>query len=595
MYQKKQRCTCGKTKNPPYCDHSHECKDALPLQISPIPKKILLLMLPFWDPLVPPQGISHLKNFLQQHGYTVKSGNANTRAEFKELYNKYFALLKDYVPGNKQGNFFNIGHDVMRNHMISHIHYDNEKEYKELVKAIVYNTYYTHLNENQVCRLNEVLTLFYSRLESYILQWLSREKPVVLGISVLRDSIGPSMFAFRLTKEKYPFIRTVMGGSVFSDHLRTGTPNFDSFLEKTPYIDKIIIGEGQNLFLRLLKGQLPESQRVFTLKDIDGETLGFSSLNLPDMTDFSIPQDYPYLSGQASVSCPYQCSFCNVVPFYGKYREKDPKLVVEEMTALYKTYGMQLFFMNDALLNMAASAISQTFLESGISLYWDGYLRVDKAICDPANTLLWRRGGFYRARLGVESGSQHMLDLMHKKITPDQTREALFNLANAGVKTTTYWVIGHPGETEEDFRQTLDLVEEVKDYIFEAECNPFIYGFSGQSDSERWQGKRKPLYTENVKNMLVMQTGIVAAEPSREVTYQRVSRFAQHCDRLGIPNPYSLHEIYQADKHWQKLHKNGVPSLADFKRKGVYIDECRSVKELLVMPSKLENDGDFGF
>lgn len=558
-------------------------------------EKILLLMLPFWTPLVPPQGICHLKNFLQHHGYIVKTKDVNIEDGFTALYNKYFEVLRKYVPENKQGNFFNIGHDVMRNHMLAHIHQCDEMNYVELVKILIYKTFYTHFENRQVDELNDLLDLFYNKLEKYILSLLEEEKPGVLGISVLRDTIGPSLFAFRVTRANHPSIMTVMGGSLFSDHLRIDSPNFDYFLERTPYIDKIIIGEGQNLFLKLLKGELPESRKVFTLEDIDGETLGFSSLNFPDMTDFNVAEYYPYLSASASTSCPHQCSFCNVAAFYGKYREKDPQQTVEEMTRLYRTYKNQLFFMNDALLNGIAGPLAEEFIKANVPLYWDGYLRVDDAVADIENTILWRRGGLYRVRLGVESGSQHVLDLIDKKISPNQTKEALASLANAGIKTTAYWVIGHPGETEEDFLQTLQLLEETKNNIYEAECNPFIFGFTGQSKSHEWSDRRKLLYPPEAKSMLVLQSWIVDSLPTREETYKRVSRFVTRCQELGIPNPYSLNDIYQADIRWKNLHINAVPCLVDFKSKGAYIDECRFVKQVSLLQAKLQDNGDFEF
>jgi radical SAM superfamily enzyme YgiQ (UPF0313 family) len=532
-------------------------------------RKILLLMQPFWTPLIPPQGISYLKNFLQHHNYIVKTVDANTQEQFRELYNRYFGLLQKYIPVDKQGNFFNIGHDVLRNHMMAHIHYEDEGVYGELVKILIYQTYFTVIGDAQVNELNDVLDLFYARMKRYILDLLEREKPEVLGISVLRDTIAPSMFAFRLAGEKYPDVMTVMGGSVFSDHLRIDSPNFEYFLEKTPYIDKIIVGEGQILFLKLLRGELPETQRVFTLKDIEGETLNYSVFDykFPDMTDFDVERDYPYLAAQGSGSCPNQCSFCNVAAFYGKYKEKDAGQTVTEMITLYKMYGKQLFFMNDALLNGVATELSGEFLKSGTALYWDGYLRVDPDVCNPENTICWRRGGMYRVRLGVESGSQHVLDLMDKGITPGQTRAALASLANAGIKTTTYWVIGHPGETEADFSQTLELLEELKNDIYEAECNPFIFGYTGQAKTRRWEDKRVLLYPEEANDMLVIRTWRVDCPPSREETYERVNRFAGCCRRLGIPNPYSLREIYQADNRWEILHKNAVPPLVDFRKR----------------------------
>lgn len=558
-------------------------------------QKILLVMLPYWTPLVPPQGIAFLKNFLRHHGFIVKTKDANTRGELKELYNNYFDTLRKYVPANKQGNFYNIGHDVLRNHMMAHIHYEEKNAYTELVKIIVYETFFTHLNSVQVDELNQILDLFYAGLEKYIIDLLEIEKPGVLGISVVRDSIAPSLFAFRVTREKYPHIKTVMGGSVFSDHLRIDSPNFDYFLEKTPYIDNIIVGEGQHLFLKLLQGELPENRRVFTLEDIEGKTLGYSSLNFPDMTDFNVERDYPYLSAQGSSSCPYQCSFCNVAAFYGKYREKDPRKTAAEMTMLYKEYGTQLFFMNDSLLNFAATGIAKEFIKSDVALYWDGYLKVDDSVCDIENTLLWRRGGMYRVRLGVESGSQHVLDMMDKKITPRLTKEALASLADAGIKTTAYWVIGHPGETEDDFLQTLELLEETKNNIYEAECNPFIFAYNGQAGTGEWADKRLHLYPGDAKNMLILQSWKIDGFPTREETYKRVNRFVQRCKELGIPNPYSMHEIYQADRRWAELHKNAVPCLVDFKNKKKVIDECKQVKKMSLLKPVQQEDGDFDF
>jgi radical SAM superfamily enzyme YgiQ (UPF0313 family) len=595
MSQKKKLCTCGKTKNPLFCDHSHKVTTAPPVEQVPSHSEILLMMLPYWDPLVPPQGIAHLKYFLQLNHYTVKTKNSNTHKEFKGIYNCYYSVLRKYIPENKRGNFFNIGHDVLRNHMLAHINYVNEKEYIELVKEIIYQTFFTHFSDRQVKELNKIWDDFYKKLEEYIIDLVVTEKPAVVGLSVPRDSLAASLFAFKLVKERFPHIMTVMGGSIFVDQLRVGTPNFEHFTAKTPFIDKIIIGEGQLLFLKLLRGELPENQGVFTKEDIGGEMLGFSPLNIPDMSEYDIYHDYPYLAAQASSSCPNQCSFCHVAASSGKYREKDPKQTVAEMKYLFETYHLQLFFMTDALLNQVATPLSEEFLKDGVAIYWDGYLRVSEAVGDYETTMLWRRGGMYRARLGVESGSQHVLDMMDKGITIEQTRMALASLANAGIKTTAYWVIGHPGETEKDFLQTLQLLEECKNHIYEAECNPFIYSYSGQGKTEDWQDKRVLLYPEKAKDMLITQTWKLDGLPTREEIYERVNRFVAHCNHLGIPNPYSLHEIFKADMRWKELHRNAVPRVVDFKYGGDYIDECKHAKELSLLENKLHDEGDFGF
>ena len=479
--------------------------------------------------------------------------------------------------------------------MMVHLNCSDEKEYLELVKILVYETFYCGVFDHQVYELKNIIGETYRRLEAYIRNVLEREKPTVLGISVFIGTIAASLFAFRLAKRIYPHVKTVMGGGVFNGLLAEGSPNLDFFAEKTKsYIDYIIIGEGENLFLKLLKGQLPTSQRIFTLKDIDGYVLELSKAVIPDMSDFQLPS-YPYLVYYASRSCPYRCKFCSDPVLWGKYRRKSAKQVVDELVALYRKHGYQLFIMTDLLMNPMVTELAEEFIKSEVSIYWDTHFRVDRQTCDPQKTMLWRRGGLYRVELGVESGSQRILDLMDKKITLQQIKENLAALAYAGIKTTTYWVIGYPGETAADFQQTLDLIEELKDDIYEAELNPFWYVPRGQVNDDAWFKDCKSLYPERAKDILIVQQWVLKGDPTREERYRRVNRFATHCRRLGIPNPYSMNEIHQADKRWKKLHKNAVPLLVEFKEKGAYIDENKRLPNIATVSASLEHDGNWGF
>lgn len=561
--------------------------------------KILLALLPFWMPLIPPMGISCLKNFLQPHGYRVKTVDANVEVEFKQIYDNYFNLLEKCIPENKKGNFYNLGSDVLQNHITAHLHYDSpeEKEYIELAKILIKENYFHTLEDFQVIQLNQIITDFYSRFETYLLNLLEEEKPGVFGLSVYKGTLGPSLFAFKTAKKKFPHIKTVMGGGIFSDHMALDSPNFRFFLKRTPYIDHIIVGEGEVLFLKWLKNEFDENKRLYTLADIKGDLLEISSAGIPDFSDFN--QDhYSFLASYASRSCPYQCGFCAETVMWGKYRKKSAIQVVKELEQLYNTYGSQLFLMSDSLLNPIIDDLARAMLSMKLALYWDGHLRVDEGACDPGTAFFWRRGGFYRARLGVESGSQRVLDMMDKKITPTQIKKTLSSLASAGIKTTTFWVVGYPGETEADFQETLQLIEATRDNIYEAECNPFRYYWSGQVNSAKWMNENKPvlLYPESARDALILQTWIMDnVTPSREEIYSRVSRFVRHCDRLGIPNPYSWQDIYQADERWKKLQPNAVPSLMEFKEKGSYIDECKVIEKLVRVENIRESGGDFDF
>lgn len=558
-------------------------------------KKILLAILPYWDPMIPPMGICSLKTFLQSNGYDVKTVDLIVKQECLDFYDKYFETLKRCVPEDKRGNFNNIGHDVLQAHLMAYWNHDDENEYIELVKEMIFKSYYVQAEDCYVRDLNSVMDVFYKMLEEYFAQLLDEEKPDVVGITAYKCTIATSLFVLKLTKKRYPHIKTLMGGGTFNESHAPDSPNFRILLEESKdYLDKIILGQGELLFLAYLRGTLPADQRVYTKDDIGGKILDFEEVSLPDFSDLDIGR-YPYLAATASASCLYQCSFCVGSRVSGKYRVKNTAQTVNEMKTLYNRYGRQLFFMTDSLLNPIASDLANEFIKSGISLYYDAYFKVDDASGDIQNTLLWRKGGMYRVRLGTESGSQRILDEMDKRITIPQMKTAISALAYAGIKTTTYWVIGHPGETEEDFQATLDIIAELKDDIFQAECNYFLVHFSQQAKADDWRKHIQFLYPEEMLKMTVFQYYTPGMEPLREEAFRRVHRFESHCRKLGIPNPYSYAEHVEADKRWKKLHKNAVPPLLDFLSRKQYIDDTKNIKIESFARNTREEEGDFEF
>ena len=307
-------------------------------------KKILLILLPYWTPLIPPLGISCLKGFLQQYGFEVTTVDANVDIQFTQFYDRYFAALRAAVPQEKRGNFFNIGIDVLQNHMAAFHYHQDEKEYLELVKTLIYKTFFQKVADSRIHTLNQIIAEFYQELEHYLNRLLERESPALLGISVYKGTFAPSLFAFQLAKKKYPGIMTVMGGGIFSDQLAPGSPNYEFFLGKTPFIDKIIVGEGELLFLKLLKGELPPLQRVFTQETLNEQTMDIAAAVVPDFSDFELAY-YSSLAAYTSRSCPYQCGFCAETVNWGRYRQKSPGQVLRELTQLFETYGSQLFLM----------------------------------------------------------------------------------------------------------------------------------------------------------------------------------------------------------------------------------------------------------
>ncbi len=562
---------------------------------------ILLAIAPFWSPLIPPMGISCLKSYLAARDVAVVTRDLNTQKQVKDFYDSYYRALRGFVPPEKRGNLHNIGIYVLQDQMMAYLHQTDRAEYARLAKMIIENTFFTKPADSQLQELTVILEGFFDWLADYFIGLVEETAPSVLGLSVYQGTLPASLFLFRLVRKKFPHIKTVMGGGVFAEALAPGSPNYDYFLERTEgVIDHIVIGEGERLFLDLLQGRLPQEQRVFTLDDIDWQLLDLSAIDVPDFSDLDI-EGYPHLSAFTGRSCPYQCGFCSETMQWGKYRRKKADQVAEELKTLSERHRFQLFLMGDSLLNPVISDLADECVRRELPVYWDGYLRAEKPVCKPENAQLWRRGGYYRARIGAESGSPRILQSMNKQITVEQIKGAVSSLASAGIKTTTYWVIGYPGETEEDFLQTLALIEEMKDDLYEADCNPFAYFFKGQVNSQDWgqAHNRRLLYPEWARESLITQTWILDSPPLRDEIFRRLNRFIAHCRKLNIPNPYSLREIYAADERWKKLHPNAVPSVLEFEKNkdsGEAVkDDYRRNATMASARAAMQDDGDWGF
>jgi len=259
----KKICTCGNTDAPPYCESSHENALSIPVDFSPIPKKILLLALPYVHGETSAEGISSCKDSLETHGYCVKIDDANNREEFKKFQNAYFKVIREFVGEGKNKEGFVIVPEVMRDHLLAHIDDKDDEEYSRSLKAAVDKAYSSQITDEQVMVFNFLLGKFFSQLVTYLVSFVKEEKPEVLVFFVSGGGLASSMYGFRVIKECFPRIMTVLGGSVFTGYLKRDTKDFDQFLSQASYIDKILIGDGETLLLQLLQGQLPDGQRVF--------------------------------------------------------------------------------------------------------------------------------------------------------------------------------------------------------------------------------------------------------------------------------------------------------------------------------------------
>jgi radical SAM superfamily enzyme YgiQ (UPF0313 family) len=432
--------------------------------------KIILFKPPYFTPWTPPLGISILKSFLEPHGYQVRCFDFNTDPELWGMHHKYFSTIQTLEDVSINDGYSKLWW-ILNAHMLAYANGASPAECTHVLETVI--PMYGIPKDQQVIKaLLPLVERFYRRLQAEV-DSLDLSDYSVAGTSTYSTSLGPSLFILKRLKQKYPQIKAVMGGGVFADDLALGSDNLDTLLREYSYIDHVVLGEGELLFFKLLQGEFSH-KRVISIADLKGTTLQMKDVPIPDFSDLKL-DNYYHLTIEGARSCPFQCSFCSETIQWGDYRKRPMSLFADQVVELAQQYKNKSFFMGDSLMNPYINQFANQLLERKADILYDGYLRADKPVMNRSFVKTWADSGCYRVRLGIESAASSVLDAMDKMTTPQVISNVLKTLASAGIRTTTYWITGFTGETEEVFQETLEFIREHHRYIYELEAHAYYY------------------------------------------------------------------------------------------------------------------------
>ena len=304
---------------------------------------------------------------------------------------------------------------------------------------------------------------------------------------------GPQLVsAVRLSKAlkaQHPDIPLVWGGNFGS--LYPG-PVLDA-----PYVDWLVRGQGEQTFLDLLEvaaGRLdPHDVSGLAFREADGshfigrERTWVGPAELPDppfhkidVADYLHPTFLGRRTGvyQASIGCPFACSFCGVISVYGrKEKVQPPARVAEHLGFLKRTYGMDSvhFYDNNFFLNEPhAQEVADALLPLGLK--WWCEARVDTL--SRFSDATWRKlkaAGFRMVFCGAESGSDEVLAKMNKGITTAQTAAIAAKTREHGIVPEFSFVFGDPEEPEREIENTLAFIRRLKSINPDVEIIRYFY------------------------------------------------------------------------------------------------------------------------
>lgn len=168
----------------------------------------------------------------------------------------------------------------------------------------------------------------------------------------------------------------------------------------------------------------------------------------------------------ASRGCPFRCTFCVWVPvmFNNKVRCRKPEKVVDEMIYLRDEFGAREVFFHDDTVNITVRRVEDLcheILRRGVRMGWIANFRADQTT--PEMFRLMRKAGCTKILLGVESGSQSLLDgSIDKEITLEEVENTIRWCKAAGIRVHCTYSLGAPGETRETMKETLEFIKKTE-------------------------------------------------------------------------------------------------------------------------------------
>jgi anaerobic magnesium-protoporphyrin IX monomethyl ester cyclase len=163
----------------------------------------------------------------------------------------------------------------------------------------------------------------------------------------------------------------------------------------------------------------------------------------------------------ASRGCPYRCNWCAKPLFGSRYTQRNPASVAEEMRQLREQVAPDHLWFTDDIFGLTAPWIEEFAREVKARDARIPFLMQSRVnLMKPAVVAALAEAGAEEVWMGVESGSQKILDAMEKRTTIDQIRDATRVLRAHGVRSAWFIQLGYLGEDWADIVMTRDLIRD---------------------------------------------------------------------------------------------------------------------------------------
>ncbi len=257
-----------------------------------------------------------------------------------------------------------------------------------------------------------------------LMQIVRTFRPEIVGITAITFQSRTLRETSKAIKEARSRAVVVAGGSHISALVTIGHPVSEDY----PDIDYFVVGEGDYALSEIINKK-PMSHIVTPKAMIQLAALPIN-LGLVNINKFSgayPPGPRPGMFVMGSRGCPFKCTFCSRSVFGNTVRYREPIAVVDDAERLAKDWGIREIFFQDDTFNMNrewAEDILRLIITRKLNkhLCFRTPCRVNEKLIDLDLLRMMKEAGFWIIFYGVESGSQMMLNRMHKGTKRDEIK-----------------------------------------------------------------------------------------------------------------------------------------------------------------------------
>ncbi len=301
------------------------------------------------------------------------------------------------------------------------------------------------------------------------LERIFEKRPDIVGLGAFTCEIKPAALIASQIKKINPRIVTIIGGV----HV-TAIPK--ETLREFPQFDIGVCGEGEATFSEVC-GAIKNQETLGNIPGLvfrrgeetvltppreriaDQDTVPFPAWDL-----FPQAEEY-FLMTQRG--CPFNCLFC-MNPNGRVARARSIENLMEELTMVLDRYHPKKVWFGDELFSVNMDRTHQlldAMIAAGVPQKAKWHAQTHVHFVDEALFKKMKRAGAWLIGMGIETGDADILRQVGKGTTPEMIMRAACSAKKAGLSIITYFILGHPHETLQSMKKTVDLAVKINPAI----------------------------------------------------------------------------------------------------------------------------------